>query len=183
VFISDALHEGEKLESGYKYIMRTFIMFRCVTKFDSQIEYAKDEAWLETLQLYASFDALHVKGDTREFTRAYLEAQAAQLRHRRTLHSPSGPFPIDIFRVIFSHMGARDVLRAMQLSRAWYESGRDNATWQRLYETEFGKLEPTVKGRAVEFDWFGKYKQKCEKCLRIFVIGDVATFANGITLH
>lgn len=175
VFNSDALHEGEALESGYKYIMRTFIMFRRVTRFDDKIDYSNDENWLKTLQLFSSFDTLHVNGDTKEFTRAYLEAQAGQLKHRRTLHAPSGPFPIDVFRVIFAKLPVKDVLKAMTLSRVWYECGRDNAVWQRLFQQRYGQ----PSDGHVEFDWFTRYKNRTEKALSIFVIGDAATLSDG----
>jgi hypothetical protein len=178
IFNSDALHEGEALEAGYKYIMRTFVMFRRVTRFDEQIDYGKDKTWVDTLKLFASFDTLHVNGDTYAFTRAYLEAQEAQLRHRRTLHAPTGPFPIDVFRLIFAYLGASDVMKAMRLSRAWYESGRDNVVWQRLYQQQF----TDASTGKIEFDWFTKYKSASEKALSIFVIGDAVTFSEGIVL-
>jgi hypothetical protein len=198
IFNSDALHEGEELVSGYKYILRTFVMFKCVKKFETDQEYKNDPNWQKILKLYDSFNYLSVNGDTTEFTRAYLEAQSRQLSRNGTIHSPSGHFPPEIYRLIFNYLTPFYIIKAMSISRSWYRECRDNETWKIIYRRKFsppnnknnikkknGEVKIKLEKGMSKFDWFNNYKMKslAEKIkMSVLVMGDHATIQRGINI-
>jgi hypothetical protein len=122
-----------------------------------------------------------------------------------TIHDSKLPFPLDVFRNIFSHLTyvfslfflsffvsspSLDLtarvheIRGLQVSRSWVRACRDNVTWQRLCLEHFGLPGQSFPGTC--YDYCGLYQQRLEESAgvlgAVLVLGDVATYLKGIHL-
>ena len=80
IFNHDVWHEGCKIESGHKYILRTDIVFRRVEHKLSNDAVINDPLFHECEALYQKSIELQNKGDAKGSTLAYLDALTIQAK-------------------------------------------------------------------------------------------------------
>lgn len=189
IFNSDAFHEGELLREGYKYMVRTFVMFQNVNRFfdarDSGVMTNDDAQWKEVVRLFHTIEESQRDKDVVHFTDMYLKAQKMQLERAGNIQKTNARIaviPADLLNAkIFPLIGIRNVFKCMAISRDWYRMCRINEYWKDLFSWTYGQIPETLAGEsAAPFDYFTAYKEKLfVNSLSVMVIGDICTYQNG----
>eukprot|EP00049_Salpingoeca_infusionum_P005511 m.93018 g.93018 ORF g.93018 m.93018 type:complete len:791 (+) comp12994_c0_seq3:163-2535(+) len=168
IFPHDMLHQGLPVLSGVKHIMRTEIMYRCVTKFHQTVPYKSDPKYVRALKMYRkSFEyqkELNVEG----FTNTYLEAlklQAAQADVTASVVSNQEslePLTHDLLVYIMSFLDLTSISACMKVCRQFYTAARDPRVWYRLYATRWPTVLELPNCFPMSRDWYDAYRSRVQ---------------------
>eukprot|EP01127_Copromyxa_protea_P013444 TRINITY_DN3628_c0_g1_i1.p1 TRINITY_DN3628_c0_g1~~TRINITY_DN3628_c0_g1_i1.p1 ORF type:complete len:748 (-),score=66.35 TRINITY_DN3628_c0_g1_i1:31-2274(-) len=163
IFNGDVLHSSSKILTGYKYIIRSSVMFRRVEDLSTK-DFKKDPNWKPMKDLFFDFETTYLKGPE-EFTDTFLEAQRLQFTGGRSVKTIQLPLPTDIADYLFSYMDYDDILKMSQLNHIWRLLSRDGLIWQKRYVSEWGhtamdSLSSLLKMDPSCCDWFGIFRDR-----------------------
>ena len=166
VFTHDALHQGDPVTCGTKYIMRTELMFTRVntnhlvsfTPFQSLSRgYQMKPTYIETVKLYKQAEIALESGDRQKFVTSYLRALELQRQEQasvcptlKNLHDQS--LPLVCYLHIFSFVRAAELTRYLLVSKNWYDMARDGALWRALYLRRWPLTQAELKLHALDID-------------------------------
>jgi hypothetical protein len=169
IFNHDTLHEGEKVENGNKYILRTSIMFRRVQNLSDPLKkWRNNRNWQHMHDLFAAFTDLQNEKDPAKFTARFLAAQTIQIQNGRSLHAPVPlPFPADVFREIFQMVNVETLVKMFMVSQSAKQASRSGQIWKDRLAKDVGmRLDQLLgsdrlmtKADASLVDWYPIYKR------------------------
>jgi hypothetical protein len=100
-------------------------MFRCVKTFSEQEKetVTGDPNWQEIVKIFMDIERSATrmgqlsKEEIQRFTDDYLKAQAIQYAKSHTIREWNSMLPLDAYRLIFVHMTAPQIVKAMRINR------------------------------------------------------------------
>ncbi|KAL9652677.1 hypothetical protein ABK040_003979 [Willaertia magna] len=149
VFNQDLYHEGGKVRYGYKYILRTDIMFKRV---DSEsvprgiVNYKDEPLFRKVKELVDKSNELEKNGQVKEATENYLKAQEIQVELSHSMYNVVKRFngklsyleqilPEEVFVIIFSYLTSEEVVKSiLLLNYNLNQIGRNENLWMIFYE-------------------------------------------------
>eukprot|EP00760_Papus_ankaliazontas_P012942 PhM_4_TR15619/c0_g4_i1/m.68469 len=177
LFEHDALHSGQLVESGVKYILRTEVIFRrhyTLMHFSKDMyAYVDDAEYKKMRDMYVASTEAASAGRTQEFVDLYQQVIAAQLcaRERETVCEHNNDvvlytkLPDDVTQHILLYVPDRDLCHGLMLaSRACYYGTLQCSVWESKIKLLTLNEQPqrevaydlSVPSAAVT-DWFSVY--------------------------
>jgi hypothetical protein len=129
LFNHDTLHEGEVVEKGTKYLLRTSVMFRRVSDLsDAQKKYREDPEWQFLHETFRRFDELNAEGDAQKFTTTFLKVQQLQLAKNRSIREPPPSIlSRDSLIVILTYLNnLKDIASFSLVCHAYWQAARSS---------------------------------------------------------
>jgi hypothetical protein len=100
-------------------------MFRCVKSFSEKekLTVTADPNWQAIVEIFTNIErsAQNIgnlsQEEIQKFTDDYLKAQAIQYAQSNTIRDWNPILPLDAYRLIFGHLAAPQVVKAMRINR------------------------------------------------------------------
>eukprot|EP01125_Pyxidicula_operculata_P007220 TRINITY_DN2454_c0_g1_i2.p1 TRINITY_DN2454_c0_g1~~TRINITY_DN2454_c0_g1_i2.p1 ORF type:complete len:975 (-),score=208.94 TRINITY_DN2454_c0_g1_i2:42-2966(-) len=170
IFNHDLNHEGGEVTQGWKYILRTDVMFRRIDRdtFSEKTEFRSNPYYIQAEELYQLSIKLQKEGDPLGSTKAYLRAQELQAK-LPSVKSKLGPeydwLPIEVYRKITGYLDNCDLLKMASISRSWKSIALESQVWRDRY---LGMWPHSIKAqqsaledpKAITSDWYSAFKYR-----------------------
>eukprot|EP01080_Neovahlkampfia_damariscottae_P012143 gene12143-5634_t len=164
VFTGETIHQAEPIIEGFKYILRTEIIFKRVNSHQIPInikeKFLEDPKYFKMKELFNKSESYENSGDVEKYTKIFVEGLELLVENKlsTTNQFEDQLLPGDLLSTIFCFLEKKDVVKVMMVSKSWnYYCSNNEEIWKRFYLEMYQKL-PLID--SISTHWYSICKQR-----------------------